>query len=915
MVKAYLRYEHSAQFGVVASGACGICFDADGKTLYSGGLENVNAWRIRQGTLTATLRQEALDETKAPPEATCMAHCPVSPLLAVGYADGSVRLWNTAANECTITLNGHRTAVTALAFNGTGSNLASGSKDTDIIVWDVVAESGLYRLRAHTDQVTALHFVDAHSKLLSTSKDGGLRVWDLVTQHCCQFIPNHAGEIWAMAVDSEQRRVCIGSVDAQLRLFHIGADDAADDGAAAMADDRHDQGAHDQGGLTASEGADKHALLRSYGTLRRETSQRVAHIAFSPDGAYLAASSAGKQVQLWHKRSPHEAAKKLKRRRKRHKEKVEKRAAGVLEGGEEDGAASLDSVSAGDEWGPEAVVRTETQVKSFAFAPHVSRQTALCQLALSLASNSVHVVNVLPDGESEVVRRVDSGSNRSDVRAVALSEEDRMLLSTGNGGTRIWNPLNGACLNSIETGYGLCCMFAPGGRFAVAGCKDGKIDVIDVGAASVIERVDAHSGQVWSLAALPGGKGFISGSADQSLKIWHWESAAGEGPAQRLGITEAAAINTGQDVLCVRVSPDGKLVAASLISNVIKVFYLDTMKWFVDLYGHKLPALTMDISSDSALLVSGSADKNIKIWGLDFGDCHKSLFAHQDSVMSVAFVNKTHYAFSAGKDKMVKYWDCDKFELLLELPAHHAEVWCLAVSTLGDFVISGSHDRSLRRWERTDEPFFIEEEKEKRLEGVFEEGLASERRDKLPESSLTEGVAEAPGHKTQESVSATDRIIEALDMAEAEAEAATEPGARPNPLMLGLTGSQYVLRAVAAVRANDLELVLLMLPFPDALKLLRFVEDWLSDTAQVELTVRVALLLLKMHHAQLAATPSARQLLVNLQVQLRRRIQAFKNVMGFNMAGLRHLQQVAKERTAVGRTDAQPPAKRKLAAL
>jgi WD40 repeat protein len=98
------------------------------------------------------------------------------------------------------------------------------------------------------------------------------------------------------------------------------------------------------------------------------------------------------------------------------------------------------------------------------------------------------------------------------------------------------------------------------------------------------------------------------------------------------------------------------------------------MKWFVDLYGHRLPALTLDISSDSTLLVSGSADKNIKIWGLDFGDCHKSLFAHQDSVMAVRFVPRTHYVLTAGKDRMVKYWDADKFELLLELPGHHGEV-------------------------------------------------------------------------------------------------------------------------------------------------------------------------------------------------------------------------------------------------
>lgn len=66
---------------------------------------------------------------------------------------------------------------------------------------------------------------------------------------------------------------------------------------------------------------------------------------------------------------------------------------------------------------------------------------------------------------------------------------------------------------------------------------------------------------------------------------------------------------------------------------------MDTLKFFLSLYGHKLPVLSMDISSDSTLLISGSADKNIKIWGLDFGDCHKSLFAHSDSIMQVLLLS------------------------------------------------------------------------------------------------------------------------------------------------------------------------------------------------------------------------------------------------------------------------------------
>ena len=62
-----------------------------------------------------------------------------------------------------------------------------------------------------------------------------------------------------------------------------------------------------------------------------------------------------------------------------------------------------------------------------------------------------------------------------------------------------------------------------------------------------------------------------------------------------------------------RFSSNGKFIAASLLDNTIKVFYTDTLKFFLSLYGHKLPVMSIDISSDSTLLVSASADKNIKV--------------------------------------------------------------------------------------------------------------------------------------------------------------------------------------------------------------------------------------------------------------------------------------------------------------
>lgn len=50
---------------------------------------------------------------------------------------------------------------------------------------------------------------------------------------------------------------------------------------------------------------------------------------------------------------------------------------------------------------------------------------------------------------------------------------------------------------------------------------------------------------------------------------------------QRFGFRLERQLEMADDVLCVRVSPDGKLLAASLLDHTIKVYYTDrsVVKW------------------------------------------------------------------------------------------------------------------------------------------------------------------------------------------------------------------------------------------------------------------------------------------------------------------------------------------------
>ena len=344
------------------------------------------------------------------------------------------------------------------------------------------------------------------------------------------------------------------------------------------------------------------------------------------------------------------------------------------------------------------------------------------------------------------------------------------------------------CLRTVPCGYGLCCVFAPGARYALVGTKTGGVDFVDVAAAQLSRSLAAHAGAVWSIALQPNGEGFVTGGSDKEVKFWAFcmeappteaekegegEDPAAEGALKTLSARHTRTLRLTDDVLCCRFSPDGKYLAVALLDATVKVFLADSLKFFVSLFGHKLPVLCCDVSSDGSLVATGSADKNVKLWGLDFGDCHASLRAHDDSVTCLAFVPRTHYLFTCSKDRTLKYWDADKREQLLSLFGHAGELWGLAVASDGGFVVTAGHDRSLRLWTRTEEAFFVDEEREKRLESLFEAGLedAPERRGdgaKQDDHAPGEGATALAGRRSMATVGATEGLVDAIEMAAAE---------------------------------------------------------------------------------------------------------------------------------------------------
>ena len=83
----------------------------------------------------------------------------------------------------------------------------------------------------------------------------------------------------------------------------------------------------------------------------------------------------------------------------------------------------------------------------------------------------------------------------------------------------------------------------------------------------------------------------VTGSADKDVKFWEFDQEDNDtpySPSYIRNLTHVKTLKMTDDVLSIRYSPNGKLLAVSLLDSTVKIFYQDTLKFFLSLYGHKV---------------------------------------------------------------------------------------------------------------------------------------------------------------------------------------------------------------------------------------------------------------------------------------------------------------------------------------
>ena len=183
-----------------------------------------------------------------------------------------------------------------------------------------------------------------------------------------------------------------------------------------------------------------------------------------------------------------------------------------------------------------------------------------------------------------------------------------------------------------------------------------------------VTEFTGHDGAIYSAKFSPDGKLVATGGYDKMVMVWNPADVHPVDIAGRLDGKPDAKPNyvrlAGHNgpVRSVAFSPKGKLILSGSEDNSIRIWDLATGESVKSLRGHGSSVRSCTFSPDGEMVLSGGDDESVRLWNVrgyeEVRVLHATVFAgHEDAVLSARFLRDGQNIVTASRDRTASLWD------------------------------------------------------------------------------------------------------------------------------------------------------------------------------------------------------------------------------------------------------------------
>lgn len=249
------------------------------------------------------------------------------------------------------------------------------------------------------------------------------------------------------------------------------------------------------------------------------------------------------------------------------------------------------------------------------------------------------------------------------------SAKDGKLLATGaeNGTITLWNlaaeapkPLDGTTGAPIT----LAVLSPSGSLLAMAGTSNGQpaVFVRNLDNGQVTHTFTGHEKPILAIAFSPDNTRIVTGSEDQTVRVWNLANPQMPEQSKLLGHTAA--------VSAVSFSPDGNQILSGSADKLVKLWNLADGMLLKDFPGHSEGILAVGYAANNQPF-SVSSDRSIRFWNPADGSTIRAFNDQAKPIAAQMRADRQRIAL-VGEDKQIRIYQLDNGQLLQTLNGHAA---------------------------------------------------------------------------------------------------------------------------------------------------------------------------------------------------------------------------------------------------